>query len=117
MLRAVFMTGLMAGAIFAAQTASAQDNVSRVDVTFEARDLRDPARAEAVYGQIEKAARKACWSEGEGPAWRIADDRVCEQQAVDEAVADLHSAEMNRLHVARTDRSAAQMAMAERKQR
>ena len=117
MLRAIFMTGLMVGAIFAAQNASAQDNVSRVDVTFKTRDLRDPARAEAVYGQIEKAAKKACWTEEEGPAWRIEDDRACEQQAVDEAVADLHSAEMNRVHAARTDRSAPQMAMSEHKAR
>ncbi|ESQ94444.1 UrcA family protein [Asticcacaulis benevestitus] len=117
MLRAVFMTGLMAGAIFAAQTASAQDNVSRVDVTFETRDLRDPARAEVVYAQINKAAKKACWSEGEGPGFRIIDDRACEEQAVDEAVADLHSAEMNRVHAARTDRSPPQMAMNEHKAR
>jgi UrcA family protein len=117
MLRAVFMTGLIAGAVFAAQTASAQDNVSHVSVTFETRDMREPGRAEAIYARIERAAKTACWIDGEGPAFRLADDRACQKQAVDEAVADLHSDEINRLHAAHTGSTSPQMAMAERKAR
>ncbi|MDV6330291.1 UrcA family protein [Asticcacaulis sp. 201] len=78
--------------------AAAEGNVSRIPVTFENRDLNDPARSEAAYARLYKVVQRVCDTVQAGPRYRADDDRACEEQAMDEAIANLGSQEMRRLH-------------------
>ncbi|ESQ84112.1 hypothetical protein AEAC466_10220 [Asticcacaulis sp. AC466] len=95
MLAAAVCAGTMVCAFGAA---AAESNVSRIPVTFENRDLNDPARSEAAYARLYKVVQRVCDTTQAGPKSRAEDDRACEEQAMDEAVANLGSQEMRRLH-------------------
>ena len=90
---------------FGAQGAAAHgadgfdSNRTKVDVTIRTSELRDPARAEANYRRLYAAAQKACQSEGEGPKYRQADDRACEDEAMDAAVNTVDSAPLTSVYV------------------
>jgi UrcA family protein len=90
----------VSSALFAAPAAFAQEpGVSRVDVTFKTRQLQDPAEAKAVYARLYKVVQYVCQTDdGEGPSWRIADDRACEDDAMHGALQQLNRPELMALY-------------------
>jgi UrcA family protein len=110
MLRIV-LTLAVSSALFAAPAGFAQEpGVTRVDVTFKTRQLQDPAEAKAVYARLYKVVQYVCQTEGgEGPSWRIADDRACEDDAMRGALQQLNMPELKALYTP----GAPQMAFAE----
>jgi len=99
MIAAALAGGALGGLALSASAAPLDEaTTGKVQVTFADRDLKDPARAGAVYDRLYTAAQEACDSKEPGPAWRAADDRLCEQQAMDEAVSELGSGEVSRRH-------------------
>lgn len=91
----VLLTGL-----FAAPGAFAQEpGTTKVDVTFQNRQLHDPAEAKAVYARLYQVVQYVCQTEGgEGPSWRIADDRACEDEAMRGALQQLNIPELTALY-------------------
>ena len=88
-------------ALLAAPAAFAQEpGTTRVDVTFKIRQLQDPAEAKAVYARLYKVVQYVCQTEGgEGPSWRIADDRACEDEAMRGALQQLNVPEVTALYM------------------
>ena len=105
----------LSGALLAAPAAFAQEpGTTRVDVTFKIRQLQDPAEAKAVYARLYKVVQYVCQTEGgEGPSWRIADDRACEDEAMQGALQQLNKPELTALYTP----GAPQMALADITQR
>lgn len=95
MLRLALGFALLSG-LFAAPAAFAQEaGVTKVDITFKIRQLTDPAEAKAVYARLYKAVQYVCQTDGgEGPTWRIADDRACEAEAMQGALQQLNRPEL-----------------------
>jgi len=95
------MISAFAFAIVATASAApgfAQDtNHSRVTVRL-AGNFDDPSQAGDAYRRLYEAAQEVCWSKGEGPWWRSADDRACENEAMNEAIAKLDQPQLTRLH-------------------
>ena len=90
MIRSLICMALAFGGLLAGGNALAEDaNISHAKVVLSDRQLNDPAQAGAVYAKLYRAAQKACQSEGEGPAWRLSDDRACETEAMKAAVGRL----------------------------
>ena len=100
MLRMALGFALLTG-IFTAPAAFAQDQgTTKLDVTFTTKQLQDPAEAKAVYARLYKAVQYVCQTDGgEGPSWRIADDRACEDGAMREALQQLNITELTALYV------------------
>jgi UrcA family protein len=99
MLRLALGLALLSG-LFAAPAAFAQEpGVTKVDITFKTRQLADPAEAKAVYARLYKVVQYVCQTDGgEGPAWRIADDRACEDEAMQGALQQLNRPELMALY-------------------
>ncbi|HTM82126.1 UrcA family protein [Asticcacaulis sp.] len=99
MLRSVLGFALLSG-LFAAPAVFAQEpGVSKVDITFKTRQLQDPAQAKAVYARLYKVVQYVCQTDGgEGPTWRIADDRACEDEAMQGALQQLNRPELMALY-------------------
>ena len=99
MLRFALGLALLSG-LFAAPGAFAQEpGITKVDVTFQTRQLQDPAEAKAVYARLYKAVQYVCQTDGgEGPSWRIADDRACEDEAMHGALQQLNMPELTALY-------------------
>jgi UrcA family protein len=110
MLRFALGLALLSG-LFAAPAAFAQEpGTTKVDVTFPTRQLADPAEAKAVYTRLYKVVQYVCQTEGgEGPSWRIADDRACEDEAMQGALQQLNRPELTALYI----QGAPQMAFSE----
>ena len=91
MLRLALGFALLSG-LFAAPAAFAQEpGTTKVDITFKARQLADPAEVKAVYARLYKVVQYVCQTDGgEGPSWRIADDRACEDEAMHGALQQLN---------------------------
>jgi len=91
MFRIAVTLALLSG-LSAAPVAFAQESgTTKVDITFQTRQLQDPAEAKAVYARLYKAVQYVCQTEGgEGPSWRIADDRACEDDAMHGALRQLN---------------------------
>lgn len=97
----ILALALTAGAALAAFTCLAQDTTpTQVNITFSNADLADPTKAADIHDKLLKAAQFVCESEGEGPAWRQADDRACETDAVQTAERHLKA-----LQIAANDRA------------
>jgi UrcA family protein len=100
MLRLALGFAFLAG-LFSAPAAFAQEpGTTKVDVTFPTRQLHDPAEAKAVYARLYKVVQYVCQTDGgEGPAWRIADDRACEDDAMQGALKQLNVPQLSALYV------------------
>jgi UrcA family protein len=101
MVRIALGIALLSG-LFAASAALAdsEPGTTKVDVTFETRQLEDPAQAKAVYARLYKAVQYVCQTDGgDGPLWRLADDRACENDAMKGALQQLHRPELTALYV------------------
>lgn len=99
MLRIALGLALLTG-LSAAPVAFAQEpGTTKVDVTFPTRQLTDPAETKAVYARLYKAVQYVCQTDGgEGPSWRIADDRACEDEAMKGALQQLNIPEVMALY-------------------
>ncbi len=100
MLRIALSFALLSG-LFAAPAAFAQEpGITKVNVTFETRQLQNPVEAKAVYARLYKVVQYVCQTDGgEGPAWRIADDRACEDDAMRDALQQLNMPELKAFYV------------------
>ncbi|MCR6659858.1 MAG: UrcA family protein [Asticcacaulis sp.] len=114
MFRIALTLALLSG-LTAAPVAFAQEpGTTKVDVTFPTRQLDDPAETKAVYARLYKVVQYVCQTEGgEGPSWRIADDRACEDEAMQGALQQLNKPELTALYTP----GAPQMALADITQR
>ena len=99
MLRLALGFALLSG-LFAVPVAFAQEpGVTKVDITFKTRQLADPAEAKAVYARLYKVVQYVCQTDGgEGPSWRIVDDRACEDEAMQGALQQLNRPELTALY-------------------
>lgn len=99
MLRMALMLAV-SPALSAAPAAFAQaPGVTKVGVSFPTRQLQDPAEAKAVYARLYKVVQYVCQTGGgEGPSWRIADDRACEDEAMQDALQQLNRPELTALY-------------------
>jgi UrcA family protein len=104
MLRSILGLALLPG-LFMAPAAFAHElgwepGTTKVDVMFETRQLQDPAEAKAVYARLYKAVQYVCQTDGgEGPSWRIADDRACEDEAMQGALRQINMQELTAFYV------------------
>jgi UrcA family protein len=114
MFRIAVTLALLSG-LSAAPVAFGQDQgTTKVNITFPNRQLQDPAQAKAVYARLYKAVQYACQTEGgEGPSWRVAADRACEDSAMRGALQQLNRPELMALYTP----GAPQMAFAEEARR
>ncbi len=114
MLRVALGFALLTGLLAAPAAFAQEPGTTKVDVTFPTRQLADPAEAKVVYARLYKAVQYVCQTEGgEGPSWRIVDDRACEDEAMKDALQQLNIPELTVLYVP----GAPQMAFAEEARR
>ena len=98
MIRLMTVVAFSAAALVSAAPVFAQTtNESDVRVTLNG-DLNDPVRARDAYSRLYAAAQDACWTKGQGPQWRAADDRACEQEAMGEAVAAINNRQLTHIY-------------------
>ena len=110
MLRIALGGALLMGLLAAPAAFAQEPGTTKVDVTFTTRQLHDPAEAKVVYARLYKAVQYVCQTDGgEGPSWRIADDRACEDEAMKGALQQLNVPELTALYIP----GAPQMAFAE----
>ncbi|MGZ3305574.1 MAG: UrcA family protein [Asticcacaulis sp.] len=63
---------------------------SKVRVAVNDIDFTNPDQVGVLYGRLRDASKVVCETTEPGPAFRLADDRACEREAVQGAVRDLN---------------------------
>ena len=88
-----------------AGAALAEDRVpQKQTVSFDNAELNTEAGAARAYSRLKTVAIRVCESEGAAPRWVLQEDRDCEENAINDAVAELGNRDVARLHESRTDR-------------
>jgi UrcA family protein len=95
--------GLLASSLsFAAPLVSQPETI---ETTFTARfvrsDLATPAGARQAYSTLRSLARRACTDDANRTIGTFADEQKCFDKAVDSAVKELGSADVEQLHAER----------------
>jgi UrcA family protein len=94
------VSGLVAAPVAFAQGREVEPGATRIDITFQTWQLEDPTEVKAVYARLYKAVQYVCQTDGgDGPLWRVADDRACEDDAMRGALQQLKRPELNALYV------------------
>jgi UrcA family protein len=79
----------MAAPVVHAGEAASHRTADQVTVSTRNVDFQNPAQVERIYNRVVTAARSVCDSDG-GDIMTQADDKACEQQAVKDALDELH---------------------------
>ena len=119
MYKTLITAAFAAALTIAAPAVHAQDRpdgriVDQTIVTFHNVDYQNPAQARQAYDRLVTAAHTVCDSEG-GDVMTRAEDETCRQQAVKDALADLHQPQMDRLAERDAGKPAQQLAFQDRR--
>ena len=68
--------------------------------TVATTDLQTPQGAQDAYNRLVDVAEQVCEVDGAAPDWVLAQDRECVADAVNGAIADLHSEPLRQVAVA-----------------
>ncbi len=92
--------GLLASSFSLAAPLASQPQI--IDTTFTARfvrsDLATPVGAEQAYATLRALARRACTDDANRSIVTFAEEQKCFHKAVDSAVKDLGSVNVEQLH-------------------
>ncbi len=95
---AALVTATAFGTVAAARAATLDENEKIVPVTFTAKELATPEKAEKAYARLYRAVQSACDTEQPGPSWRLADDKLCEDEAMQGALRDINNTTLSKLY-------------------
>ena len=97
MIRIIAAASLLSLAALCAQPASAAERVaSQLSVNLNKVDFSKPDQAKFAMARLEAAAKRVCDSDVSDPA-TANEDRACEQQAVDQALAEARNPTLSQL--------------------
>lgn len=97
----VLVAGLMMSFSFASY-ASADDLITSVKVRYASIDVNDPKGQEQLYRRLKRAARQVCGPtgiKGTGSIARVAENRLCAEHALNEAVRKVGLETISQLHI------------------
>ena|SRR5882757_2521197 len=95
----VTLAALSATMLAGVSHAATQDNVPQQAVSYQDLDLNRNAGVQALYRRIHRAADQVCGMAGARELASLQVKKACVERAVSDAVADVNSSMLTRVHL------------------
>lgn len=101
-MKKIMLTGILALLVIGFGTAAASPfEAERVSVSFADLNIENDAGARVLYARLKQASKKVCKVDSyrnTGTLLRTSESRQCYAETLDNAVAEINSAALRRIH-------------------